>query len=144
MNQPPLGSCPFCRAKTNATGYDALKRCGRCHAPLYTIVNDTRPGKGRNASRIPHMDRLEFILNWPPDTRYEAQAYNLSPLGLQFVSDLVLYRGERLLIRSNGLSAVAEVTRCERVLRRDTYATAVKFLTLELSNKRGTFLSQSA
>ena len=140
---PGAPACPFCGSALPAGGYRHLEWCGRCHATLNPVVPSANT-TGRTANRIEHVADMQFVLSWPPKQHYVAKVVDLSPTGMQFVSRQLLRTKQRLLIESATLSAVAVVRRCAVSAYAPVYETGVKFITLNMHQRSGTFFSKSA
>lgn len=136
--------CPFCGTRNTDGPYQDLATCNGCGGPLQLIAFEPNGSGKRGSRRIEQQSNVEYIVKWPPPTRYRGTVINLSPTGLRFVSDQCLIPQSVIKLDTKALTSIARVTHCLAHERTGLFATGVHFLTLGLHRPRGSFVSESA
>lgn len=136
--------CLFCGApKPVVARYSSASDCGHCHSPLKTVVRLQLAGKTRRAlRRTSHHGAIVYFTHPEETTGKSGSTRDLSPQGIQFLTNCRLEDGQVIRIVSHALSAVARVTHCHQHNRGMQYVIGAEFLTLHFYMQSGTFISE--
>lgn len=138
--------CPFCGTR-RPTGlqYGNQSHCSRCASPLKTAsAIEIADNSHRALARMAHRAPLEFFTAAENPVGHRGSIEDLSPKGLQFLTAKRLGKNQVIKIVCATLSATARVTHCRYSEADGSFKVGVEFLTLQFSEQRGTFISESA
>lgn len=117
--------------------------CPHCQSPLKGI---TRPEFDTVCKRVLHRTDyhtpLEFFIKWPQASPYVGTIRDLSPVGLGFSSIHKLSVNQLLKVSCVGLLAIARVTYCKPDTFRYRFNSGIQFVTLQISQPQGRFVSE--
>jgi c-di-GMP-binding flagellar brake protein YcgR len=120
------------------SGYADDAHCRSCISPLARITTRIRGASERRAvKRVALQDEIPFYTSWPQSAPFKGRLVDLSPLGMQFVTDQALQPNQMIKLEGRGLSAVARVVRCSRrANHRGDHLVGVQFATLAIKTRR--------
>jgi hypothetical protein len=139
------GSCTFC-GTAHQYGknphQDAV--CGECASPLKWVENlmfenSCRRMVGRIAKRI----QIVFYTAWPQNNGRTGVVQDISPRGMQFVTDKSPKTGTHIKVECETCTAVARVTNYEKrpAVSGMEWVVGVEFVTILFRENRGNFIS---
>ncbi len=144
-------TCQFCRhSKHYSAPLSPDTRCSRCNSPLYPTwkIKSSEIAK-RAFQRIAQNFAITFCTEWPSPHAYHGQTSQLSPTGMQFISEKHLESGAVIKISSPHIEAVARVVYCcdnftQANPLQKSNITGVEFLAFISQMAPGTFVSQTS
>jgi len=138
-------SCAFC---DTAHGYgsnpheDAL--CGECASPLKSVEKNRFENSGRRTvERIAKHIDLVFYTAWPQKKGYGGVVQDISPRGMQFVTETPPRTGMHIKLECEICTAVARVRNYEQrsAVAGTEWVVGVEFVTILFRETRGSFVS---
>jgi hypothetical protein len=138
-------SCVFC-GTTHRYGrnphQDAV--CGECASPL-KFIEKLRLEKScrRMVDRITKHINIVFYTAWPQKKGYTGVVQDISPMGMQFVTESSLETGTHIKVECETCTAVARVTNYGKrsAVLGMGWVVGVEFVTILFRETRGCFIS---
>jgi curved DNA-binding protein CbpA len=141
--------CSFCKSPRTGNSHllpDTV--CTQCKSPLYPVEKvKTDISSQRAVDRIEKHQEISFYTYWPPQKTHKGQIRDLSPNGMQFITDQQLSKDLIIKIDSSVLQATARVANSrkhEADLQMVYYGIGVEFVTIHFKESHGTFVSVTA
>ena len=138
-------SCAFCGTPHRygrTPRQDAV--CGKCASPLkgFEITRFEKSCR-RMVDRIAKQIHLVFYTAWPQKKGYTGVVQDISPRGMQFVTEKSPKRGMRIKVECETCTAVARITNYEKrsSVSGVVWVVGVEFVTILFSETRGSFIS---
>lgn len=138
-------SCTFCgtahRYGKNPN-QDAL--CGECASPLKFIEKlQFEKSCRRMVDRIAKQMHIVFYTAWPQKNGYAGVVQDISPMGMQFVTEKSPKAGMHIKVECETCAAVARVTNYEKrsAMSGMAWVVGVEFVTILFRQTRGSFVS---
>lgn len=130
--------CVFCKTPHDFDPRQDIQRlCPVCACPLFSVASEM-PGKTKRALvRIKKQGVIVFYVYWP-SRKLLGHFYDITPLGLGFITEYGLDAGQIIKIDGENFKAAAEVvhSRAEDLLT----SNGVCFRTVVFHSPRGNFL----
>jgi len=136
--------CIFCKLTLPIESQNhSESSCPHCHSPLKsTATPDLDSVCKRVLQRTNYHTPLEFLVDWPQARPYVGTIHDLSPIGMGFSSIHRLSLDQLISVSCAGLQAVARVTHCQPGSYRNRFDTGIQFITLQISQPQGRFVSE--
>jgi len=138
-------TCAFCGAAHRYGSNphrDAV--CGKCASPLRHI-EELRFERScrRLVDRISKNICIVFYTGWPQKKGYNGAVQDISPRGMQFVTDKSPKTGMHIKVECETCSAVARITNYEKhsTTSETKWVVGVEFVTILFRETRGSFIS---
>jgi len=140
--------CAFCRTPFEPGAHrEAESLCTACGSPL-TAAGSPRLEASwqRNLDRMPKDHPVEFWTNWPQHRPFCGRSRDLSPAGMQVMTDHAVDTGGFIKIDSDLLKAVGRIAYCHPRGEGPSagFVVGVEFYTLLFARTRGAFVSTRA
>jgi hypothetical protein len=147
FNSSFTSCCALCGAPHNADiSLDTDSRCFYCRSPLNPASKiRLKTEQKRAVKRMAQHGEITFYTCWP-QRGHRGYIHDLSPLGMQILTEEILHEGQVIKIESDILSATARVA--NRRSGNDEgihgYVNGIEFLTLRFQRWLGIFVSVKA
>jgi curved DNA-binding protein CbpA len=147
FNSEFTSCCAFCGTPHSGDiRLNTDSRCFYCWSPLNPAAKmRLQTEQKRAVKRLARHGEITFYTCWPQQG-HRGYIHDLSPLGMQMLTEEILHEGQIIKIESEILSATARVANRRRGNDGEIhgYAIGIKFLTLRFQRRLGTFVSVKA
>ncbi len=134
--------CLFCQSSYSHNDYaHRHEYCDECNSPLPLSIERSAKLPRRSVARAKTQKPALIYSSWP-SIPSRVSLSDLSPTGLSFINKRPLAIGQTIKIDAEEFKAVAELKYCKAI--GPFSKIGVRFLTIQFSRQRGSFVSTSA
>jgi len=136
--------CTFCKTPHNQSPCEhTAALCNECKSPLFPPSDAFLDQQRRDIIRISKDQRIYFYAYWP-GTKMTGAIADISPTGIQLVSDKELAKEQVIKLDGEDFKAVGVVSYCKNNEPNGQQISGIQFLTVNFNKRKGQFLSESA
>ncbi len=140
--------CSFCKTPHDQSPCeDTAPLCVECQSPLFPPSAAFLEQRRREIIRLAQRNGdCVFYTDWPGQ-KHHAEIADLSPLGIQLLTEMKLSKGQIIKVDADDFKAVGSVTHTHTDYLDGAfshYAIGIKFLTVNFNRLKGQFFSASA
>ncbi len=139
--------CVFCKTPHNQSPCETTAAlCNECKSPLFPPSNNFLEQQRREIIRINQDHAIHFYSCWP-GKKLAGMVIDISPTGLQLISNKVLNKDQIIKLDGEDFKAVGTVTyykQHDSDKMDGLFIYGIRFQTINFNKRKGQFLSESA
>ncbi len=136
--------CSFCKTPHNQSPCEhTAALCNECKSPLFPPSDAFLEQQRRDIIRISKDQHIYFYAYWP-GTKLTGAIADISPTGIQLISDKELAEEQIIKLDGEDFKAVGVVSYCKNNKSNGQQISGIQFLTVNFNKRKGQFFSESA